>query len=1281
MDQMLYNRLEPVVRRLQIRRVATTLAVVWVLAALVALFLFYKNYQGLLEPTRALIWLIAVTAVASVVGIVVAKTKSKSPEQFAEEIEKRYPELDASLITAMELKPKEGERLGFLEQDVLRKAVTHSYENSWTSLIPGWHLVAAPIAGFIGLFAFAVTMLCLMLFAKPLLEDPTIAFEDAAVDAANFVITVEPGSTEIERGTSLLVLARFTDSFPPDAHLVFTDEEGVESKVPMTKSLDDPVFGARIGSVGTPLTYHIEYAERITDDFDVTVFDYPKLIRADATLKYPKYVEAEDKDIQDVRRINAVQGTKAEFSFFVNKPVTSAVLFPRGGEGEPMDVKVDSQDSKKLTIDIEMLTSRKYELELTDDSNRENRTPPKFVLNVLENRPPDLKLLAPGRDIDASPIEEIQMSASAWDDFGLKSFGVSYEIPGGKSDELELEQKQAGKKRKKVDHLLELEKLGAQPDDLVSYHFWAEDVGPDGERRRVSSDMFFVEVRHFDEIFRQGQAQAGGQPPQQQGGQPQPGGNAQQAQEVAELQKEIISGTWKVIRRESAGKLTDRFGSDSELLAESQQAAIASLAELAKKIEDPKSKAFIEPVRTYMNEAVLHLTQANHDADVEALRPALSAVQAAYQGLLKLRAREHEIVRQEQQQQPGQAQQNNRQQQQLDQLNLKEDENRYENEKTAQEQSEQTQQQQEDRQVLSRLRELARRQNDLNERVKELQSALEEAKTEEEKEEIDRRLKSLQEQQEQMLRDTEELLDRMSQEENQERMSEQSELLEQTRENLQKASEALNQKEASRAAAEGTRAQRDLEDLRDEFQEKTSGQFAEQMRQMRNDAQELEEEQAEISKELSDQPTLDVKKDEAPSLRDTEKDEPSVADKLAEQQQAVENLRNQMRQTIEEAEPFEPLLAEELYDTYRDSEVSRPDEALKSARRSLGRGWLEDARTEEERARQGIEQMREGIERAAERVLGDESEALKQAQETLQDLNRELQGEIKQRDRNSENESQNEGEGKSRNESERSDGSENEERQRQGEQRDSGEENPSEGKGSGEPQDGESKEGEGREGEPQKGSGKGQSESEQPAQEGGQSPSGQPQDGKRQEGKGQNGKGQPGQANGGSRDQDDQTQPNQDPSNQNPREQMLDQIRNAGGLNRADQAANPEMWNPGGDQRIRQPLTGEDFRDWSDRLRDVEEMVADPELRAEASRIREQAREIRKDLKRHSEEPNWDLIKMKVARPLAELQDRVAEEIMRRNSDDALIPLDRDPVPAEYQDAVRRYYERIGSGK
>ncbi len=1273
MDQTLYHRLNPVVQRIRFRRTMIVLAVVWIGAALIAGWLFYLNRTGDLDTSTAWWWLAGATIGASIAGVIFAIVKSKTAEQVAREIEKHYPELDASLVTAMEQQPKEGELLGFLQQDVLRKAVTHSYQHSWVSLIPGWHLVAAPLAGLIGLVAFAVAMFCLVWFAKPVPVDPTIAFAEAAVDAANFFISVEPGNAEVERGTGLLVLARFAESFPPEANLVFVNAEGIESRVPMSKSLDDPVFGARISSVSQPLTYRIEYAERETDSYDVTVFDFPRLERADATLEYPAYTEVENKVVQDFRRLNAVEGTTAELSFFVNKPVISAVLFPQE-DGEPIDLAVDPNDPKKLTAKIRMVQSQKYELELTDADHRDNRTPPKFVLNVLENRPPDLKLLAPGRDVDASPIEEVKLSASAWDDFGLKAFGVNFGIPGREDHELTLEQKPAGKQRKQVDHLLDLETLKAQPDDLVSYYFWAEDLGPDGEIRRVSSDMFFAEVRHFDEIFRQGQAPPAGQSQQQQQ-QQQGGENAQQAQKLAELQKEIINGTWKIIRRERVGKLTDRFGSDSELLAESQTAAIAALAELAKKLEDPKSLSFIDPVRTFMNEAVLNLTQANHDADLGALKPALSSEQAAYQGLLKLRAREHEVVRQQQQQQPGQAQQqNNRSQQQLDQLNLKDDENRYENEKTAQEQTQQSQQQQEDRQVLSRLRELARRQDDLNERVKELQSALEEAKTEEDKAEIERRLKSLREQQEQMLRDTEELLDRMKAEENQQRMAEDAEKLEETRENLQRAAEALEKNEASRAAAEGTRAQRDLEELRDEFQKRTSGQFTEQIRELRNQAQDLEKKQEDIAQQLADQPKTEDQ-EKTPTLRDTEEEKPKVEQQLAEQKQSVQQLREQMRKTIEEAEPFEPLLAEELYDTYRDSEVSRPDEALESARRSLGRGWVDDARVEEQRAREGIEEMREGIEKAAESVLGDETDALKAAQDTLRDLNRDLQNEIKQHGPSGQGRSP-----ESESASERESGTE--QQDRNGQPTDQNRSRPQEEQsaeqttGAGQPEqtrqpnDGQppepdkSKSGQGQ----QPGQDRSQSGRDKPGQAA--SPDGQPQDG--QQPGGQSGKPQSSQ----------DSQRGGPPADRDIAEQMRQQMRNLGASENDNRGGAPNMRDSaGGNRPMLRPLTGDDFRDWSDRLRDVEEMVADPDLRAEASRIREQARDIRKDLKRHSAEPNWDLIKMKVAKPLAELQDRVAEEIMRRGSKEALVPLDRDPVPVEYQDAVRRYYERLGSGQ
>jgi hypothetical protein len=92
-------------------------------------------------------------------------------------------------------------------------------------------------------------------------------------------------------------------------------------------------------------------------------------------------------------------------------------------------------------------------------------------------------------------------------------------------------------------------------------------------------------------------------------------------------------------------------------------------------------------------------------------------------------------------------------------------------------------------------------------------------------------------------------------------------------------------------------------------------------------------------------------------------------------------------------------------------------------------------------------------------------------------------------------------------------------------------------------------------------------------------------------------------------------------------------------------------------------------------------MVGDPKLRAEAAAIRERAKAARADFKKNAKAPNWDMIDQTIGRPLAELRDAVAQELARRDSSEALVPIDREPVPPEYADKVRRYYERLGSGR
>ena len=113
---------------------------------------------------------------------------------------------------------------------------------------------------------------------------------------------------------------------------------------------------------------------------------------------------------------------------------------------------------------------------------------------------------------------------------------------------------------------------------------------------------------------------------------------------------------------------------------------------------------------------------------------------------------------------------------------------------------------------------------------------------------------------------------------------------------------------------------------------------------------------------------------------------------------------------------------------------------------------------------------------------------------------------------------------------------------------------------------------------------------------------------------------------------------------------------------------------PGG----RGPLTGPDFSDWADRLRDVEELVDQPNWRSRVARARERAGELRRDYREERKKPDWAVVELEVLRPLVEVRDLVAEELARRNPGDQLAPVDRDPVPARYAELVRRYYARLG---
>jgi hypothetical protein len=323
---------------------------------------------------------------------------------------------------------------------------------------------------------------------------------------------------------------------------------------------------------------------------------------------------------------------------------------------------------------------------------------------------------------------------------------------------------------------------------------------------------------------------------------------------------------------------------------------------------------------------------------------------------------------------------------------------------------------------------------------------------------------------------------------------------------------------------------------------------------------------------------------------------------------------------------------------------------LDVARRLAEAGVTRDAAEAMRQADRGVGELRERLDRAAQSVLGDEAEALRRASEQLRDLADEINREI-ETGRGSPPDAE---EGETPDGPDRAGQAE----RRPGPGADETQNQPSNGSGQESPDAQEPTAQQGAAGRPGA-----RGDQDQPASGGAGNNPNEPADGE-VDPTGEQNDGANQQGNRSARDQ-----------GQNPtaggaraggdRFSGLEELFRDGG----------RAGGPGG------PITGEHFRDWADRMRDVEDMLDDSALSAEAARIRDRAQQARVEFKRHSRPPDWTQLQDLVAEPLSELRLRIAEEIRRHESPDSLAPIDRDSAPAEFADQIRTYYQRLGSGE
>lgn len=1145
----------------------------------------------------------------------------KNLRTAVEAIEKAFPDLNGALLTAWQ-QPRSGP-LEFMQRRILDVAIAHGQTNDWRSAVPVQTLILPCMASAAALLLQATVM------DRALAVPSRTVTTDGNVN--NHGIEVIPGDAEIERGQNFIVSARFQGTPPTQVNLVWSATNQPDQKLPLTRSLADSLYGGGIPSVSDDFVYRIDADYQTSRSFRVHVFELPKLLRADAVLRPPTYSRLPEKRVEDIHRIAALVGTQVQLTLQLNHPVKSARLTSRSHATPDLILEVSPQRAQASIPAMMLRTNDTYDLRLVDAEGRTNITGSPLMVEALPNRRPEIKITAPKGDIRPSPIEELTFSGNVWDDIGVTAYGLAFSQGGDAPHLVELGTNVSGQVRSEFRHPLALEELHLNAGQLVSWYVWADDFDSEGKPRRTTTDLFFAEIRPFEELFREGKAPESFS---SEGNASEQGGPAQK---LTELEKQILTATWKLQTR-TGGQVPASETTNLLTLRESQKEALIQATAAQKKSTGPQRQKQWEAVISPMTKAIGLL-----EPSLSATNNLISAVaeeQKALQSLVAMAAREHEVTRQKQRSRSKGSSNSN--QRQLDQLELAQSEDKYETQKQAE--SHLTPQQQAQSEILERLKALARRQEDVNDRLKDIQSQLAAAKTEDQREELRRQLKHLQAEERQMMADTEELQQRMESPENQSALSQQRERLEQTRSEMQKASDAASKGAISQAISAGTRAQQQLQEQREDLRRQSAGAVGEELKKLRSESRELARKQGEIQQQLKGLPGGGLR-----SLDNTVTSQKAVKE-MARQESQLNQLVERARQVAQLAEASEPRSSQKLEETLRhftqdetavvkqfrqsllqDRKLTRRlDQKLEQLQEGSGskslsltselatQGFLPDAITAGEKAQSSLDALSQGMAQAAASAVGDDTEALRRAAEALENATQELQKEFAAEADSSR-------------------------KLAPGEGNTPPSERISKGNGTAEASTGSPSETG-----PTPGSNLAEARSPEQTNSnggGGSGTSRRDSQGRRQAGNAASGIAQNGAGDGG-----------------NPRG------------NKTTNTATPRPSPPGQEG----PITGNRFSPWSDRLRDVEEMVDAGDLRTAVAAARERARQLRIDFKNTRQKPDWLKVQYQIIQPLVEVRQRLVEDLARRNSQEALVPLDRDPIPARYSELVRRYYQELG---
>jgi len=557
--------------------------------------------------------LLLVAVFAAILYLLIIRPLRRLKQDAALNIERRAPAYAGRIVTYREMQDPQHPFRELLAEDALKISVAQPVENLITRreyTLPGsiaalclFTLLALLIAG-PGLLNYSLRHLLAGWAFSGLLPPQTIA--------------VIPGDELVRRGGNVRVQAVMSGFTPEQAqvHVKIGDKDW--QTVEMVSRPEG--FEFTFFSVREPLQYYVASTGIRSPAFQVKVVDIPSIRDLKLTYHYPDWTQRPAETVEHGGDIRAVAGTSIDVEVVTEQPLPAGLLvlnsaaMPLAGDGN------SARSSFAIDADGQYFIAAQLggeQVRLTDD----------YFIKVLEDGKPEIHFTRPGRDWNATNIEEVTARVEAKDDFALDGLSLHYAVNGGEWQTLPL----AYSGRDAADdHIFLLENLRASgkplaPGDLITYYAEARD-----RLNTSQTDMYFIEVQPFDRRYSQSQQTGGGG-----------GGQNDPQQEISQRQKEIIVSTWNLLRTQ-AGKgqedMSQMVQDNATLLSELQQTLAGQAKTLADRTRarelttaDQRIKTFVES----MENAAKAMQPAAERLKGHELQAAIQPEQEALQHLLR----------------------------------------------------------------------------------------------------------------------------------------------------------------------------------------------------------------------------------------------------------------------------------------------------------------------------------------------------------------------------------------------------------------------------------------------------------------------------------------------------------------------------------------------------------------------------------------------------------------------------------------------------------------------